>query len=78
MTHVPHELNEEFPELRDRIRDLKATDAHFARLVDEYHDINRTVHRIENNVQPTSEDFEKQLRRQRLLLKDQIAELLRV
>ncbi len=77
MTHVPHELNEEFPELRDRIRDLKAADAHFARLVDEYHDINRTVHRIESSVQPTSEDVEKQLRRQRLLLKDQIAELLR-
>ena len=44
MSHTPHELAEEFPDAVDKIHNLKQTDAHFARLVDEYHEINRDVH----------------------------------
>ena len=29
MTHVPHELAEEFPDSRDRIHELTQSDAHF-------------------------------------------------
>jgi uncharacterized protein YdcH (DUF465 family) len=72
MTHVPHELAEEFPEHREKIHTLKQNDAHFSKMVDDYHKVNREIHRIETGVQPTSEDFEKQLRRQRLALKDKI------
>ncbi len=73
MSHVPHELHEEFPEAVDRIHELKAADAHFARLADEYHTVNREIHRMETGVEPVSNDIEKQKRRQRLVLKDQIA-----
>ncbi|WP_339634339.1 DUF465 domain-containing protein [uncultured Sneathiella sp.] len=73
MTHVPHELAEEFPESKERIHELTQNDAHFAKLSEEYHSVNRQIHRIETNVAPADEGFEKQLRRQRLSLKDQIS-----
>jgi uncharacterized protein YdcH (DUF465 family) len=72
MSHVPHELAEEFPAHKDLIHKLNQDDAHFAKLTDEYHTVNRQIHRIETNVEPADEGFEKQLRRQRLALKDQI------
>lgn len=76
MSHVPHELAEEFPEAAQRIHDLKASNAHFARLADEYHEVNRQVHRIETRVEPASEEVEQDLRRKRLALKDEIAAML--
>lgn len=76
MSHVPHELAEEFPELTDRIHDLKTSNAHFARLAEEYHEVNRAIHRAETRVEPVSEEAEQDLRRKRLHLKDEIAGML--
>lgn len=73
MTHTPHELAEDFPQHKQKIHDLKTTDAHFARLADEYHQVNREIHRMETRVEPVSEEFEEMKRRQRMLLKDKIA-----
>lgn len=72
MGHTPHELAEEFPEHTQKMHDLKASDAHFAKLFDEYHDINRAVHRAETNVEPVEPLFETDLRKQRAALKDEI------
>jgi uncharacterized protein YdcH (DUF465 family) len=33
-----HDLIHEFPELKDRIHDLKVGDPHFRKLFDEYHE----------------------------------------
>ncbi|GHG91100.1 YdcH family protein [Pseudodonghicola xiamenensis] len=72
MTHTPHELNEEFPEQVEKIAELKKSDPHFAKLVDEYHEVNRAVHRAETNVEPVEELTEVDLRKQRAALKDEI------
>jgi uncharacterized protein YdcH (DUF465 family) len=72
MSHTPHELAEEFPEKVDAMSALKASDAHFARLSDEYHEVNRAVHRAETNVEPISETAETELRKKRAVLKDEI------
>lgn len=77
MSHTPHELAEEFPEFADKMHAMKQTDAHFAKLADEYHDINRQVHRAETNVEPMEQLAEEQLRKQRSALKDQIYAMLR-
>ncbi len=45
MSHTPHEIHDEFPQLADRINELKQCDGHFARLASEYHALNRAVHR---------------------------------
>ena len=50
MTNTPHELAAEFPDKADLIHRLKTENAHFARLAEEYHEINRQVHRAETLV----------------------------
>jgi uncharacterized protein len=77
MTHTPHELAEEFPEAVDKLHALKASNAHFTRLAEEYHQINRAIHRAETSVEPVSEAHETELRRKRMELKDEIARMLR-
>ncbi|HRY07744.1 MAG TPA: YdcH family protein [Hyphomicrobiaceae bacterium] len=76
MTHVPHEIPDEFPEYKDKIHDLKTSNAHFARLFEEYHELNREVHRIEAaGINTSDEEFEN-LKLVRLRLKDEIYEML--
>ncbi len=76
MSHTPHELHEEFPEHVERMHDLKVSDAHFAKLFDEYHEINRAVHRAETNVEPVEELAEVDMRKRRMHLKDEIWRML--
>lgn len=73
MSHVPHELHEEFPDSAATLHTLKTTNAHFNRLADEYHTVNREVHRVETNVAPASDEALENLKKKRLHLKDQIA-----
>lgn len=72
MSHVPHELAEEFPEHTDLMHKLKQDDGHFAKLFDAYHDVNRAIHRAETNVEPTADAHMEQMRKERMQLKDQI------
>ncbi|GHE90230.1 hypothetical protein GCM10016455_08270 [Aliiroseovarius zhejiangensis] len=72
MSHTPHELHEEFPEMVDKMTELKQSDAHFAKLADEYHELNRAVHRAETNVEPTDQFNEEDMRKKRAALKDEI------
>lgn len=76
MSHVPHELAEEFPDLADKLAEKKAQDAHFAKLADEYHALNRQVHRAETKVEPIEDLAEGELRKRRAALKDEIYGLL--
>ena len=74
--HTPHELHEEFPADADRIHALKTSYAHFSRLADEYHEINRQVHRAEAGIEPMESLAETELRKKRAHLKDEIARIL--
>ena len=78
MSHTPHELHEEFPEYAEKLTQLKTENAHFAKLADEYHEINRAVHRAETNVEPMDALAETELRKKRGLLKDEIYGMLTV
>ena len=73
MSHTPHELHEEFPDQIEVLHQLKLNDAHFARLADEYHEINRAIHRAETDLEPTDDLHMAEMRKQRLMLKDQIS-----
>ena len=76
MSHVPHELHEEFPNDSQRIHDLKVSNAHFARIAERYHALNRDIHRVEAGVQAMSDESLETLKKQRLLLKDEVASML--
>ncbi len=76
MSHVAHELHEEFPEKAEAIHSLKVSNAHFARIADEYHALNRSIHRMETNVEPADDATIEELKKKRLSLKDEIAQFL--
>jgi uncharacterized protein YdcH (DUF465 family) len=77
MSNTPHELNEEFPEFAAKMTALKTSNAHFARLAEKYHELNRTIHRAETLVEPMEDLAMDTLRKQRMKLKDEIYAMLR-
>lgn len=76
MSNTPHVLAEEFPGEMEKIHALKVSNAHFARLLEEYDQANDAVHRAETFVEPTEQLHEVDLRKKRLALKDEIARML--
>lgn len=70
-----HSLINEFPQHKERIHHLKLNDHHFARLADEYHSVDKEVHRIEQDFS-TSDQYLEELKKKRVLLKDEIYRLL--
>ena len=76
MTHVPHELADEFPEHAGRLHELKLSNAHFRHLADEHHKVNREIHRIEAETQTASDAHWEDPKKQRLALADQIRVML--
>lgn len=73
---TPHAIHEEFPQDAVGIHELKLKDAHFARLLQDYDDVNDAVHQAAALIRPTTEEAEKELRRKRAQIKDEIARML--
>ena len=71
-----HDLVHEFPELRDRIHDMKVSNAHFRHLFDEYHQLTREVENMENEVTPVSSRTEGDAKLRRVHLKDELYRML--
>ena len=71
--HTPHELQDEFPHDVLILAQLKAESGHFRSLAERYHALNRSIHRIEVEVEHASDTYLTQLRKQRLRLLDDIA-----
>lgn len=76
MTHVLHELADKFPEKTDKIHELKLNDGHFSRIFDEYHELNRKIHRIESRGNDRSDDYMEDLKKQRAVLLDELVVML--
>lgn len=76
--HTPHELHEEFPRDAESLHRLKLCNAHFNNVAARYHAVNRAIHRIESEVEPCSDFHSEDLKKQRLMLLDEIAGMLEV
>ena len=72
---APHAIHEEFPQEGERIHALKVSNAHFARLLEEYDQVNDEVAGAESRQTPMSDEAESGLRRKRASLKDEIAQM---
>ncbi len=72
MSNTPHELADEFPDLVDKMHALKVENSHFAKLFDEYHEVNRAIHRAETEIEPTDDAHMEEMRKRRMVLKDEI------
>ncbi|MCK9554087.1 YdcH family protein [Aquamicrobium sp.] len=77
MSNTPHMLRDEFPDQMDAIHALKVKSPEFARILEEYDEVNDQIHRAETRIEPVSDEAEVALRKQRLALKDKIAAALR-
>ncbi len=74
--HSSHALVEEFPGKSEQIRELVLTDAHFSHAVQSYDDVNREILRIENELEPTSDEYLETLKKKRLHFLDEIQQKL--
>jgi len=63
------DLIHEFPELRERIHELKTQDAEFRTLLDEYHELTRSIVNMESEVTPVSTKVEEDAKLRQVLLK---------
>lgn len=77
MTIEKHDLIHELPEYKDQIHEMKMNDAHFARLFDQYHEVDHEVHRIEEGNETPSDEYTESLKKKRLALKDELFEMLK-
>lgn len=71
-----HDLVHEFPELKERIHELKVSDHHFRKLFDAYHDLTRSIENMENEVTPASTRTEEEAKLRRVHLKDELYRIL--
>jgi uncharacterized protein len=66
-----HDLHHEFPQYESKIHDLKTSNNHFRKLFDEYHFIDKQIHRVESSQIFTDEEL-NEMKIKRLNLKDQL------
>ena len=56
---------------------LKTSDTHSAKIFDEYHELDHQVRRIEEGVKTTSDEYIEGPKKERLLLKDRLFEMIK-
>ena len=76
MSDKPHNLAHELPEYKDAIHMLKVTNNHFAKLHATYHECVKQILRIEDEIEATSDAFLEDLKKNRLMLKDEMVTML--
>jgi len=72
-----HDLIHELPEHKERIHQLKMSDKHFAKLYDEYNELDQQILRMEEGFETPSDDVLEEVKKKRLYLKDQLVEMIR-
>lgn len=73
MSHVLHDLHAEFPKDGEILHELKLSDAHFQRIAEQYAEVNLEIHRIEVEVEASSDSRLEGLKKQRLTLLDEVS-----
>ncbi len=71
-----HDLHHEFPEMHDRIHELKMNNSHFRKLFDEYHELTSSIEKMEDEVTPVSTRIEEEAKKRRVVLKDELYRML--
>ena len=70
--HTPNELTAIFRRDHDLLTSLKTQDAHYVRLAEACHKVNRAVRRHECEAEVVSDDHAEALKKRRLALLDEI------
>ena len=67
-----HPILREFPEDRETIKRLKASDERFRRMFEEYHQLDDAIYRSEEEIDFASDQEMEEMKKRRAWLKDQI------
>lgn len=70
------DLTKEFPELKDRVVELAQSDPEFTRVYEEYREVDQEIYRIEQQIENHSDTYTEDLKKKRVLLKDQLYAML--
>ena len=72
MDLLNHDLAHEFPQYLDKMRELKTSDAHFAKLFSEYDEDNHAIAKYELGAEVIGDAALEALKKKRLASKDKI------
>jgi len=72
-----HDLAHEFPELKDRIHELKTSDPHFHKQFERYDELTKEVERLEKQDVPVTDEHLEELKKERLAVKDELYGMLK-
>lgn len=61
-----------FPEYRDLITQLKTSDHHFSRLFEKHNALDHRIRNMEARIEPGSHEDIETLKKEKLLIKDQL------
>lgn len=74
--HLDHALAEEFSGRAAKIHALKASDAHFRKLLERNHGLWLEIQQVQKELKPSSDEHLETLEKQRLAVLDEIARYL--
>ncbi len=77
MDLLKHDIVSEFPEFKDKIHALKTSHPHFAKLYDNYDALNHTIAKVETGGAVMTDEALEEEKKKRLLLKDEIYDMLK-
>jgi uncharacterized protein len=77
MDLLNHDIAHEFPEFIEKIRTLKTSNQHFAKLFTQYDEDNHAIARYELGDGAISDEGLEELKKRRLKTKDEIYEMLK-
>ena len=72
-----HDVIHEFPELEGKIDEMRTSNEAFAQLMDEYDALDAKVRKLEELGTPVADETIEDLKKERLLRKDRLYEILR-
>jgi uncharacterized protein YdcH (DUF465 family) len=73
-----HPILREFPEHREIINRLKGSDGQFRKIFDQYHQLDDSIYRIEEEIDFATDQEIEELKLRRAQMKDQIYHLIRI
>ena len=66
-----------FPEYRDLITQLKATDRHFLNLFEKHNELDQRIKNMESGIEPATNLDIEAMKKEKLALKDELYQILR-
>lgn len=74
---APHSLTRDFPEMQEQMKLLRQNDATFARLIQDYEDLDKRISGVESGTENMDDLQLQALKHERVTMKDTIADKLK-